>query len=276
VRRPTQRPRLARAIAALLVYAVAASPSAARLPRAAHAKLDLLSESPTIPPGGATTLGVRFTLDDGWHIYWRNPGESGGAPTVAWTTPPDLTVGDLEWPAPTRFAAAGDTTYGYERAVVLLAAIRAADQSGSTAYDVRARIDYQICKDVCVKETARLMTSLPVGPSTASPYPDLFTSTRATLPMTMPANWTASAAVGPQEWLLDIDTGRAETAGVFFPYQPDLIDDSAAQRIESRATGLSLHMKKSRTFSSSPPRPSLDGLLVRPGERAVEISARVR
>jgi hypothetical protein len=92
--------------------------------------------------------------------------------------------------------------------------------------------------------------------------------------MPTPAGWTASAAVGPQEWLLEIDTGRAETAAMFFPYQPDLIDDSATQRIEGRATGLSLHLRKSRTFSS--PRPSLDGLLVRPGERAVEISAGVR
>jgi DsbC/DsbD-like thiol-disulfide interchange protein len=257
------------------VCTVCATLSAAHRQRGTHARLELLSESPALPLGGTTTLGLRFTIDDGWHIYWRNPGESGGAPTVAWTAPPELSVGDLEWPIPARFATPGDTTYGYEHAVLLLATVRAADQNGtSSAFDVQGRVDYQICKDVCLKETAKVSRTLSVGPVAASAYADLFADARATLPVPMPAGWTVFASVGPQEWLLDIDTGRAEPAALFLPYQGDLIDDSAAQRIDPRPKGLSLHLKKSRSFSTVGP--SLDGLLIRPGERAVELSAGVR
>jgi thiol:disulfide interchange protein DsbD len=176
---------------------------------------------------------------------------------------------------PTRFATPGDTTYGYEHAVLLLASVRAADQNtASTAFDVQGRVDYQICKDVCVKETAKVSRTLPIGPAGTSADADLFASARAAMPVAMPAGWAVSASVGAQEWVLDIDTGRPETTAVFFPYQGELIDDSAAQRIDARPKGLSLHLKKSRNYSTA--RPSLDGLLIRPGERAVEISAAVR
>jgi thiol:disulfide interchange protein DsbD len=257
------------------VLTVAPGHSVAVLLRAGHAKVELLSEHTGILRGGMTTLGVRFTIDDGWHIYWRNPGESGGAPTVAWTAPSELSIGDLAWPIPTRFAAPGDTTYGYEHAVLLLAPIRVVDSDAtSAALDVRARVDYQICKDVCVKETANVTKTLPIGQTGASADADLFTLARATLPMPMPPEWTASASIGPEELLLDVNTGRTETAAVFFPYHGQLIDDSSAQRIDTRLTGLSLHLKKSRGFSTTGP--SLDGLLLRPGDRAVEISASVR
>ncbi len=262
------------ALVARLACVACLSLSAARPQRATHAKIELLSESLAIASGGTSTLGIRFVIDDGWHIYWRNPGESGGAPAVVWTAPTDLSVGDLEWPMPTRFAAPGDTTYGYEHAVMLLASVRVAEGGTSTALDIQARVEYQVCKDVCVKESARVTRALAIGMDSPSEYADLFANVRATLPVAMPAVWTASASVGPQELLLTVDTGRPETAGAFLPYQPDVIDDGAAQRVDLRPNGLSLHLKKSRTFSTA--QTSLDGLLVRPGERAVEIIAGVR
>src|SRR5262250_2054351 len=32
---------------------------------------------PTPAPGRVARVGVLFTLDPGWHVYWRNPGEAG-------------------------------------------------------------------------------------------------------------------------------------------------------------------------------------------------------
>ncbi len=37
-----------------------------------------------------------------WHVYWRNPGDSGLPPEVAWTLPAGFSAGPLQWPAPSR------------------------------------------------------------------------------------------------------------------------------------------------------------------------------
>ena len=49
---------------------------------AAHTKVELISDAKSIKPGMPIRLAVRMTMDDGWHVYWRNPGDSGLSPTV--------------------------------------------------------------------------------------------------------------------------------------------------------------------------------------------------
>jgi DsbC/DsbD-like thiol-disulfide interchange protein len=40
--------------------------------------------------------------DDGWHIYWQNPGDSGEPPRIKWQLPSGVTATALEWPTPMR------------------------------------------------------------------------------------------------------------------------------------------------------------------------------
>ena len=67
-------------------------------------------------------MGVRFRLDPGWHLYWKNPGD-GSLPTeVSWDTP-GTTVDALQWPSPRPFRTPDGsiTTYGYADEVLLFA-----------------------------------------------------------------------------------------------------------------------------------------------------------
>jgi DsbC/DsbD-like thiol-disulfide interchange protein len=56
-----------------------------------HGQVALLADSTTLAEGRSGWLGLRFTMDEGWHIYWRNYwrnlGESGSPPEVRWQTP---------------------------------------------------------------------------------------------------------------------------------------------------------------------------------------------
>src|SRR5260221_3433475 len=145
---------LERAVASAVVVAWIAATAAAPQ-RPTHAKVDLLSESSALTPGQDDTVGVRFAIDEGWHIYWRNPGESGGPPAVKWTAPGDMTLGELQWPVPERIVAPGDTTYGYRRNVMLLTTAHVSPAASTTApLTIPAVGDYQICKDGCVPQSA--------------------------------------------------------------------------------------------------------------------------
>jgi thiol:disulfide interchange protein DsbD len=48
---------------------------------------------------GAGELALRFRMEEGWHIYWRNPGDSGLPPDIKLTLPAGVTAGEPRWPA---------------------------------------------------------------------------------------------------------------------------------------------------------------------------------
>ncbi len=73
----------------------------------------MLSASASLEAGADTWIGVRFLLEPGWHLYWRNPGDSGTPPMLLWTAPAGVTVGDVEWPAPERIPLGSLVNYGY-------------------------------------------------------------------------------------------------------------------------------------------------------------------
>ncbi|MEM1418856.1 MAG: protein-disulfide reductase DsbD domain-containing protein, partial [Myxococcota bacterium] len=85
-----------------------------------RAVVTLLADREAVAPGERVRVGVRFELDPGWHVYWRNPGQAAFATSVIFEG--DLAVGPLRWPAPHRFEAPGPiVTYGYGEQVLLFA-----------------------------------------------------------------------------------------------------------------------------------------------------------
>ncbi len=77
-----------------------------------------------VSSGPDRRVGVLFDLAPGWHLYWRNPGDTGIAPELDFRAPGHA-IGELLWPAPRVFEEADGlfTTYGYEGRVLLGAPI---------------------------------------------------------------------------------------------------------------------------------------------------------
>ena len=75
----------------------------------------LLSEQNSIAPGQSIWVALELDIRDGWHTYWRNPGDSGQATQIAWSLPPGITAGDIEWTTPHRFVVAPLVNYGYAK-----------------------------------------------------------------------------------------------------------------------------------------------------------------
>jgi len=139
----------------------------------------LVSSDPT------PQIGVLFDLAPGWHLYWRNPGETGIAPKL------DLEVdghrvGDIAWPAPRTFREADGlfTTYGYEGRVLLAAPIETIAE-GVAPSVVRADATVLICRTQCVPASFTLSTPLDPGLSEKqqSVIDTLFRDARAQVPI---------------------------------------------------------------------------------------------
>lgn len=114
-----------------------------------HATL-LVDLDPTRTRG---SVGVLFDIDPGWHLYWRNPGDSGLAPELAFEfSRSGVAVGELEWPAPHEFREDVDLlTWGYSRQVLLAAPIEL--REGSAGGRVRVEADVLVCAGQCLPAT---------------------------------------------------------------------------------------------------------------------------
>ena len=48
----------------------------------------LVSDTDAVQPGTPVRVGLRLRMADGWHTYWKNPGDAGAAPTLDVTGAP--------------------------------------------------------------------------------------------------------------------------------------------------------------------------------------------
>ncbi|MFP2902933.1 protein-disulfide reductase DsbD domain-containing protein, partial [Corallococcus sp. 4LFB] len=201
-------------VGALLVAAVAqaALPSTAvgsTAPDEGDPRLEgaLLLDATQVKAGGDFRVGVRLRLDPDWHVYWKNPGDSGLATDVAWDAP-GITVGDLRWPFPSTFRTPDGfiTTHGYHDEVLLFAPAHVSDKATGTL-TVSTAVDALACKVHCIPAQLVLSRTVPVGPETVldAEFAPQFDAAQAQVPV-------PAGAEGAPRVALALD-GTSLTAG---------------------------------------------------------------
>ena len=70
--------------------------------KAQHLTVEMVSLGPAIAPGGTQVVGLVFSIDEHWHVYWVNAGDSGEPPHIAWTLPAGISAGPMQFPIPER------------------------------------------------------------------------------------------------------------------------------------------------------------------------------
>jgi len=215
-----------------------------------NVKSRLVSEASSIGPGQSIWVGVDFEIRSGWHTYWRNPGDSGQATTVAWNLPPGFTAGDILWPEPHRFDLPPLVNYGYAGHVLHLVEITAPkDFKPGRAAALSAKVSYLVCSDVCIPEDAALQLELPT--STVAGVADpaavtLFSAARGELPQAAPA--ATQARIDNGQLILVLGKAWGATLPrisslVFFPYDAGNIEYAAPQILTRSRDALQLGVK---------------------------------
>ena len=87
-------------------------------------RVEVWTDQSTARPGSTVTAAIRLQMAEGWHIYWRHPGDEVGLKTrVEWTLPPGVTAGAIQWPVPDKTTEKEFDTLTYSGTVVLLVPI---------------------------------------------------------------------------------------------------------------------------------------------------------
>jgi thiol:disulfide interchange protein DsbD len=245
---------------------------AASVARAAHTQVSLLLPTELAQPGTTVLAGVDLQMDDGWHTYWKNPGEAGIATRIEWQLPPGVTAGEIQWPLPEIIPPAEVTTYGYEHEVMLLVPLTLAADLKPGPLVLNANVSWLECKEQCVPGRTSVAATLNLGSETKPSADAAFIeSWRGKIPqdgsnLPFHAAWEHSTTNDTRPLLLELaavgkDKWAAVTSVNFFPDASDDFEVQAAvEMIPNPATEFEFR-KLVKKFSRDWPK-EISGVMV--------------
>ena len=198
-----------------------------------HARISLIKDHSDFVPGTSINIGLKVSMDEGWHTYWRNPGDSGGPIEIDWYLPKGFTVSDIKWPLPEKIEYPPLMTYGYEDFVIYPMVLSVPADYSDDYFEMTA--DILICADVCIPESGKISSNLLDIESDPLIYEWLESIPSKSLPITTSLN----------DNNLEIRfTFEKEIKEIyFFPDENNSIDYSSKQNFYTKDDGYFLSIK---------------------------------
>jgi len=274
---PATRP--IRLIFALLLAVAAGLPALAVSNSAdtAHVHVQLVFPEGDSLSVGHNDAGLYFKLEPGWHVYWKNAGDSGEPPHIHWTLPDGVTAGPLQFPAPKRLPLGPLMDFGYENDVLFTLGIDVAKSTRPGPATLHAKVDWLVCREVCIPgkadldATSYLVVENPKGTGYDPRDVGTWAEFQNQFPKPLPSTDKAVFVPTPTGFRLAIETGQRESTAEFFPADQDIVDNPAPQIVHPTRSGLVLELKKDANLTADPAQ--LKGVLELSGGRNYEIAA---
>jgi thiol:disulfide interchange protein/DsbC/DsbD-like thiol-disulfide interchange protein len=193
-------------------------------------RAELVAHAPQGATAGKTVwVALKLQHAQGWHTYWKNPGDSGLATQFEWQLPPGVAAGPVDWPTPKKFPLGPLANFGYDGTVLLPTPITLPANWPGGALNVGLNASWLVCRTECIPEEGQFRVSLAAHtPSTLHGVAFEEARQRTPSPIT---NSPGKARVDgqflefssgnlPKEWRTRVLT--------FFPEAPNLIEPGAA------------------------------------------------
>lgn len=238
--------------------------------------IDLFVENDSIQPGNPFWVLVNFELADGWHSYWKNPGDAGMPAKIDWQLPEGFLTDALIWPSPTKFEVDSAVGFGYDNQMPLLVRVTPPTTLNlDESIEIKGSVTWLVCSDsMCLPGTTDISAKVLVKPEEPRPNPKLannFANARRHLPQT---NWSATAQKSGDQITLSVKAPSGQTPSFtkayFCPENSDDIDHKAPIQLlkSNEETGIYRLSLKAVNPSENP----LSGILVLHDETDAKVS----
>lgn len=186
-------------------------------------QFELIAKESSLTPGRPMQVAIRMDVAEGWHGYWKNPGETGMPLSIEWTLPEGFTHTELQWPTPKLFEVEGVVGYGYEGEVFFLTEITPPkDLPADAKIPIQANVRWLVCSNsMCLPGDTDLKLDFPLsGPAANS---KLINKARAALPKKL----TSAKAKRSDNFIeIQVKSSAASLEQVhFFPESKKTIDE---------------------------------------------------
>ncbi len=236
----------------LAILAFGAAPAhAASSVTTEHARTSLIAEMTGVAPGGKITLAFAQRLQPGWHVYWKNPGDSGLPLDFKWILPDGASAGTIDYPAPHRIPIGPLVNFGHEGAPVFLTGITApADAVIGETMAIGLEATWLICAEICVPESGSFSLAVPVvaAPETNTSAASIFASARAAMPVAFDGK--AFFSVGGGKLTLDLPARDVADDVYFFPAGENISEPAAPQLMRHKGDRMTLTINGGASLAS--------------------------
>ena len=189
-------------------------------------RVELWVDQSTARPGSTVTAALRLQMAEGWHSYWRNPGDEVGLKTrVEWTLPPGVKAGAIQWPLPDKTTEKEFDTLTYSGTVVLLVPIQIPAGQALGPMTLKAKVRWLECHEECVPGNTTVETQVTVASlDEVSVHAAEIQSARQRVPRTVQdvpisATWEASEGVAPRKLVISWKPGSGVSGFDVFPFE---------------------------------------------------------
>jgi DsbC/DsbD-like thiol-disulfide interchange protein len=146
------------------------------MPSASVPAVAKLSPTLVTAADGSLAIAVDLAMLPHWHIYWSNPGDSGGATKLEAVCPPGWKVGAPRMPRPEVHGSSEDRAFGWEGEVRFLLPIVEHPEPMPATIAVSVKAEWMVCRESCLLGSATLTGSVstaavPNPPARAYPEP---------------------------------------------------------------------------------------------------------
>jgi len=185
-----------------LMWALCAGPpiaSALESPwvNSGQANARLLTSKDQMVAGESIWLALELELPDGWHTYWRNPGDSGAPPTLDYSLPKGVSLGQVHWVPPEIIPFGPLVNLGYKKRAFYAQPLKLPPDFEDEYFDIQLQGRWLVCEAVCIPERAELSLRLPVKVGSIEDTSERDTSGRVGRSLTRG---------DPAAWLSDLQT----------------------------------------------------------------------
>jgi thiol:disulfide interchange protein DsbD len=240
-----------------------------------HTKATLYLSEATAKPGSTVTAALHMQMDQGWHTYWSNPGDSGKATKIAWDLPPGVTAGEIQWPVPEKLDSDGLITYDFNNETALIIPLTIAADAPAGAVTIKGKASWLECEKSCIPGSAKFSATLTIGPeSKPSPDAQRIKDWSAKIPkaaddLKLTAQWDGPAK--GEERPIIFAVNKSSGAWDFYNYRFDEGDLSGKTEALPPADGKIYFRKIAKKTGADWPK-ELSGIALIPGD---ESSARI-
>jgi thiol:disulfide interchange protein/DsbC/DsbD-like thiol-disulfide interchange protein len=221
-----------------------------------HVKIRLVPEKTTIRANETIWIGIEQTIDDNWHTYWVNAGDSGEPTRAEWALPQGFEISDISWPIPHKISMPPLTNYGYEGQVVLLQSLTAPPKLPEGPIELSVDIELLVCEEICIPEYSSHTLTFNNGENKDNiAYID---EASMKLPYDVPwhvrfseNNGNLRLITSPSDTAFLFESIDREKDMVFMPYEWGLIDNGADTDIDIDGDTITItHKRGDRPLSA--------------------------
>jgi thiol:disulfide interchange protein DsbD len=198
-----------------------------------HTHVELVSDKTQVKPGDSFLIALHFKIDHGWHIYWKNPGDSGMPIRIQESTPTGFITAEWQWPVPQILSQPPLTDYGYQDELFLIQEVKAISTDDKTSAEFSMQVSWLECKEECLPGKASLsLNMLTGGQSKDSNRKAILQGAQKKIPLKK-SNPLVFSLEGTS-LKLDLSEFRSQDVreAYFFPHDKDTITHNAKQNLQ--------------------------------------------